>query len=653
MSELNENHRRALRAAFAALEETLTGVETILTRSSSEFGRYRPDLSPVQQQVLGDYVLKLRARMREVLEYLRIAPPAQVASRAAIDTALCSVEIMLEEVGPSRLRGYGSLDPEASAEVERLLADLERLIRRMRAFLVRGSEADLAARLERLPGTAESGKLLRVLERIVREQGLVEHRGALEAVLERLESQELEIAVFGRVNSGKSSLLNSVLEIDVLPVGVTPVTAVPTRITFGERAGVLVRFAEGSEEEAPLEELALFVTEERNPGNARRVARVLVRVPSSRLRPGVVFTDTPGVGSLATGGARESMSYLPRCDLGILLVDGSSAAGPEDLEILRLLHESGIPGQVVVSKADQVAESDRERLGGYLRSAVRASLGLDLPVHFVSAVGPSARLAREWFDREIRPLVDEARRLAQQSAGRKVAALAEAVGASLRVVLGPGEPPAGQRVEEIERLALSAEDPLAEAGRRCEAIALEARGLWLDGLRQAARELARNPPPPVAETVSRSLLSAAEPVRRALRETLLECRDRLAGILAEMSVASGSGRTPEGLVLDLVAEPDLALPPLQPRSHRPRVRALGLERRIAAWLSRELESPLAAACGSFASRLRDWARSVLHQLGEQFAAQAEPLRASNERRARATASAQAALREIEDWREPG
>jgi hypothetical protein len=44
---------------------------------------------------------------------------------------------------------------------------------------------------------------------------------------------------------------------------------------------------------------------------------------------------------------------------------------------------------------------------------------------------------------------------------------------------------------------------------------------------------------------------------------------------------------------------------------------------------------------------------VLHQLGEQFAAQAEPLRASNERRARATASAQAALREIEDWREPG
>jgi hypothetical protein len=73
----------------------------------------------VQQQVLGGYVLKPRGRMHEVLESLRITPPAQVASRAAIDTALCSAGIMLEEGGPSRLRGYGSLGPEASAAVGR------------------------------------------------------------------------------------------------------------------------------------------------------------------------------------------------------------------------------------------------------------------------------------------------------------------------------------------------------------------------------------------------------------------------------------------------------------------------------------------------------------------------------------------------------
>jgi hypothetical protein len=44
------------------------------------------------------------------------------------------------------------------------------------------------------------------------------------------QAKSFEIALFGRVSSGKSSLLNAVLETNLLPIGVTPVTAVPTRI---------------------------------------------------------------------------------------------------------------------------------------------------------------------------------------------------------------------------------------------------------------------------------------------------------------------------------------------------------------------------------------------------------------------------------------
>ena len=46
---------------------------------------------------------------------------------------------------------------------------------------------------------------------------------------------------------------------------------------------------------------------------------------------GVVLVDTPGIGSLATFGAAETMAYLPRCDLGIVLVDAASILNREDM----------------------------------------------------------------------------------------------------------------------------------------------------------------------------------------------------------------------------------------------------------------------------------------------------------------------------------
>ena len=67
----------------------------------------------------------------------------------------------------------------------------------------------------------------------VNARGFVELRSALSNIVARLESTSFEIAVFGRVSSGKSSLLNRIVERDVLPVGVNPVTSVPTRIAYG------------------------------------------------------------------------------------------------------------------------------------------------------------------------------------------------------------------------------------------------------------------------------------------------------------------------------------------------------------------------------------------------------------------------------------
>jgi len=104
------------------------------------------------------------------------------------------------------------------------------------------------------------------------------------------------------------------LQTNILPVGVTPVTAIPTRISHGPVAQAGVEFAEAQARIIDLSELAEYATEEKNPSNAKHVTRIVVKLPSSRLSEGVTFVDTPGLGSLAVAGAEETVAYLPRCD---------------------------------------------------------------------------------------------------------------------------------------------------------------------------------------------------------------------------------------------------------------------------------------------------------------------------------------------------
>jgi hypothetical protein len=118
----------------------------------------------------------------------------------------------------------------------------------------------------------------------------VEFRSTTASIADRLEDQSLEIAMFGRVSSGKSSLLNAILGKEILPVRVTPITAVPTRLRYHQTPLLTVWYAERSAETMDISRLAEFASERENPNNQKRVARMVVHLPSTRLREGVTLT---------------------------------------------------------------------------------------------------------------------------------------------------------------------------------------------------------------------------------------------------------------------------------------------------------------------------------------------------------------------------
>ena len=389
---------------------------------------------------------------------------------------LTFVDIATEELKPEYMRGYGEVPPAAAVELNGIAGELQGLVRQLDQYLMRGSRENLQERLERLEQTGDEIAVLKKLESVISEHGLVEFRSTLSMILDRLEDNSFEIAIFGRVSSGKSSLLNAMLGIDVLPVGVTPITAVPTRLLFGETPVVHVWFANRTPEEFDIAHLPEFVAEQLNRGNEKHVIRIVVQLPSPRLREGIAFVDTPGLGSLATRGIAETLAYLPRCDLGVVLIDAGSTLTPDDLQTIQILYDAAIPAMVLLSKADLLTLEDRSRVIAYVKDHIKEELNLDLAVRAVSVMAGSKDLVAQWFEEDIAPLYSQRQELKLRSIRRKLGALRQSIEMALRSRLRRKDQISPKKVEQLRVV----EAELRHASGRLEEMKKIARGVAND-----------------------------------------------------------------------------------------------------------------------------------------------------------------------------
>ena len=358
------------------------------------------------------------------------AHPFQAQFNLVGATAILSAIIALEEAEPARLRGYGELSADDAHAVTLFVTQIDNLLDKMASYFAQGPGAGLRERLEKLSSTTDEANLLRRLERLITRRGLVEFRGALEMLLDRIASDGFEVAVFGRVSSGKSSLLNYVLNTETLPVGVTPVTTVPTRIVYGPEPRATVAFAERQSQRIPPDQISEFASERMNPGNAKHVTRILVELPAHRLQEGVMLVDTPGIGSLALSGAVESMAYLPRCDVGIVLIDAASTLVAEDVALVDLLYRAGAAVHVLLSKADMLTDAEHRQSVEYVREQLRKQTGMDVPTFAVSVRDKDSALCDQWLEVSLSPTLAKRQQMARESLRRKVGMLRNSVAAA-------------------------------------------------------------------------------------------------------------------------------------------------------------------------------------------------------------------------------
>ncbi len=436
--QLNDPQQKRLRITCQYIDKLLSDIEHILHQatSPSPFPRYIVDVAPAQVRVIEDYTRRLRRQLLQALDWQHMkANPADIPATRAVLTNLVFIDIAVEELRPTYMRGSGAVPEDAVSELNGVVHELRSLVEGMERYLRQELTTNLESRLQKLEQTGYDVALLQAIEQIITRQGLVEFRPRIASLAARMEDNNLEVALFGRVSSGKSSLLNALLDTDVLPVGVNPITAVPTKLSYGSSLRAAVTYNDGRNEIIPVEQLASLVTEQGNPGNLRNVARALVEVPSRRLKQGIVLVDTPGLGSLARKGAAETLAYLPVCDLALLLVDAGTTLNDEDVGTLRLLFEAGIPALMMLSKSDLLAEGDLHRTVAYIKDELHRELGITVQVHAVSSVPAASVLLDRFFEQELLPRFEQAQVLREASMARKIGALRDSVIAALDTIL--------------------------------------------------------------------------------------------------------------------------------------------------------------------------------------------------------------------------
>jgi len=645
-ASLNSSQRLHLLSSSQHADKLLADVESILTasKSKSAFRKFKTPLSPAQAKVVEDYVSRIRTQMVRVLESQGIAlPEPSFESVHSIRVNLAFVRIAFQECTPDRMRGYGELPERKVRELNGLVDEMVAAVEKLDVYLAQGLGQDLEGRLERLAKTGVDVALLKSLERIVNEYGLVEFRPTVSMILDRLESKNFEIALFGRVSSGKSSLLNHIVQTDILPVGVTPITAVPTRLVYGETSRLSVWYADRHPERTEIGRLPDLVSEDQNPGNYKHVTRIVVELPSDRLRDGVVLVDTPGLGSLATSGAAETLAYLPRCDLGVVLVDAGSTLTEDDLATIRTLYDAGIPASLLLSKSDLLEPEDRVRSSAYISEQIRSQLGLTISIHPVSIQSTHSSFLEAWLREVLLPLYDRHQQLAQESLSRKIGSLREGVvtALKLRVDRAPedGEPVRDRRpinVDEIDGALRNVVGRIAEVRQLCFEATHTIREQGEHALAGAAQILSEAwlrddtelPSTLVGNELIRIAADYASMLSGALKDLAAELSRTLESTSAALGYKEAHGEDDFNSAIKEMPRLDLGNLQIDVRQGLLGKFSKGLsEGHIHRVLKRQIGPQVEEAFSSLGKMLDSWARRILSELQLRFETHADRYRA--------------------------
>ncbi len=202
-------------------------------------------------------------------------------------------------------------------------------------------------------------------------------------IIDDIDHYRVNTPVIGNFSTGKSSMINAIIEKPLLSVDITPETAVPTEIYYGnnkvlqyDKTGVIERKIE----ELPLQGLTVQTTD---------LVKIEYDNPFLEEIKSVNIVDLPGFDTSIELHNRAIDQYLPNSLAYLLVVSSDEPVLKESIsDFLKELKTYNMPVYVVITKSNRLDEDELEECRKLLKKLVsRIYNQEDVTVACVDAYG--------------------------------------------------------------------------------------------------------------------------------------------------------------------------------------------------------------------------------------------------------------------------
>lgn len=180
-------------------------------------------------------------------------------------------------------------------------------------------------------------------------------------------NKQLIIPIVGEFSSGKTTLLNALMNSKKLETASKPTTAVVYEIFFGEKKEYAEVVLENDESQ-----IVENISELKND-TFENVSLVKIYDTSTKIPNSTVLVDTPGLSSNDSKHIEALSNYLPNADALILCVDVNQQITNSLIEFIKLNNLAHLPLYIVITKSDTKTSNEIEDVKKYIAKNIDLS----------------------------------------------------------------------------------------------------------------------------------------------------------------------------------------------------------------------------------------------------------------------------------------
>jgi len=210
---------------------------------------------------------------------------------------------------------------------------------------------------------------IKVSKEIATSLNLNDVLGEIQFIEDRLNdtNKQIIIPIVGEFSSGKTTLLNTLMNSGKLETASKPTTSVVYEIFFGQDKEYAEIIFENGESQT-IEDISQLKNDSFQDVSLVKIYDISTKVPDS-----TILVDTPGLSSNDPKHLEALSNYLPNADALILCVDANQQITNSLLEFIKFNNLAHLPLYLVITKADTKTSSEMDSIKEYILKNIAIS----------------------------------------------------------------------------------------------------------------------------------------------------------------------------------------------------------------------------------------------------------------------------------------